>query len=82
VTGAMAALKAVRVDGNRATIRTTTGSRMMVYVAGHWQDSLSYTITATDPGIGTLSITHNADGSISRTCHPARKPGCSPSGTW
>lgn len=82
VAGAMAGFKTVRVDGDLATIRTTKGSRVMVYVAGHWQDSLSYKITVTDSGGGTFSIAHNAAGSITRTCHPAREPGCSPSGTW
>jgi hypothetical protein len=82
VSRAMAAIKAVRVDGDHATIRTRKGSRTMVYTAGHWQDSPLYKITVTDPGGTTFLLAPNPDGSITRTCHPAGAPGCSPAGTW
>lgn len=81
VSAAMAALKTIRVHGEEATIKTTKGTRVMVYAGGHWEESLGYMITVTDPGGGTFSITRHANGSITRSC-PARAPGCSPSGTW
>lgn len=83
VSSATAALKVVHMNGDRATIRTKRGSGAMVYAAGHWQDSsFAYTVTATGPNGETLSITRNANGSISQTCQPVGEFGCSSAGTW
>ena len=83
VSSATAALKVVHINGDRATIRTKRGSGAMVYAAGHWQDnSFAYTVTVTRSTGETLSITRNANGSISRTCQPVGELGCSSTGTW
>jgi hypothetical protein len=82
VSGTMAALRTVRINGTRATISTKKGSRAMLYADGHWQDAPAYKVIVTDPTGGTFSIARNPDGSITRTCHPAGAPGCSAAGTW
>jgi hypothetical protein len=82
VSRAMSAIETIRVHGDHAAITTRTGTRAMVYVAGHWQESPLYKIIVTEPGGASFSITRNSDGSTVRTCHPAGEAGCSSAGTW
>ena len=89
VSGAMAALKVVRVNGDRATIKTKRGTVVMSYAGGHWRYDLAgphafptYTVTTTSPDGTSFAISRKSDGSVSRTCHPAGGVGCSSKGTW